>query len=85
MDSLDTFGPDDLPPAEKALYNRLFQQGKMQFCDIFGPDKIISHYGLFFDHFLPHFGGCRPWPNPVGKHGNEKACQVACRQGLCFR
>ena len=60
MDSLDTFGPDDLPPAEKALYNRLFQQGKMQFCDIFGPDKIISHYGLFFDHFLPHFGGCRP-------------------------
>ena len=31
MDSLDTFGPDDLPPAEKALYNRLFQQGKMQF------------------------------------------------------
>ncbi len=58
MDSLDTFGPDDLAPEEKTLYNRLLQQGKVDFCDIFGPDKIIRHYGIFFGHFLPRFSGC---------------------------
>jgi hypothetical protein len=39
-------------PAELSLYEKLYFHKNMEFCAIFGPDKILSGLGAFLNYFM---------------------------------
>ena len=67
---LDSYGPNDLPPAELQRYELLTEEGQTEYCDIFGPEHVAPAIGMYLDWFLPKKVG-------VSEDGAKKAVRFA--------
>jgi hypothetical protein len=52
-DSLNRYGPDLLPSDELQRWREAYQAGdENAYCHLFGPDRIVDHYGQFLGDFM---------------------------------
>lgn len=51
---LNNYGHIYLDKKDDDLFAKLYKEKQMQFCDIFGPDKIVPIYDEFLDSFMIH-------------------------------
>jgi hypothetical protein len=49
---LNDYGPGGLDDQEVLTYRRLYDEGRREFCDIFGPERILVHTSIFIRYFM---------------------------------
>ncbi len=52
MHCIKSYGYNYLDEREKELYDRLYKEEEVEFCDIFGPEKILGNIDEFLDYFM---------------------------------
>jgi len=52
-DSLNGYGPNGLEKADYRRWQKVYDQGDEEaFCHLFGPERIVDHYGEFLGYFM---------------------------------
>jgi len=50
--SINGYAYNSLDEEESALFDELYNEQDIEFCDIFGPEKILDNVGEFLDYFM---------------------------------
>ena len=50
--SMNGYAYNSLDEEEGALFDKLYDEGGIEFCDIFGPEKILENVDEFLGYFI---------------------------------